>query len=246
MSSETDTVRSPSAKARAVLAICRVSNLPTIWMNVLTAVVLSGVEVFAWPPLLLVASMSAFYCGGMTLNDIFDREVDIRDKPFRPIPSGRLGLGEAWLTALVLFATGLSFLLLAPFPAAFFAGVVLLGLIVVYDRFHKEVAGTVFVMAATRLMVFITTGWAAAGAVDGIVMAAGTAQFAYTLLVTVVARHESTRTQPYVFPVIPTMIAAMSVLDGAILAALVAPGWLAVGVGAALLTRFAQQYVRGD
>lgn len=38
----------------------------------------------------LVASSSSLYLAGMVLNDIFDLEVDVRNRPERPIPSGRI------------------------------------------------------------------------------------------------------------------------------------------------------------
>ena len=42
------------------------------------------------------------------------------------------------------------------------------------------------------------------------------------------------------------MIAGMAVVDGILLAIFVGPAWLAVGIALMLLTRFGQQYVRGD
>ena len=51
---------------------------------------------------LLIAS-SCLYLSGMVLNDVFDREVDARERPKRPIPSGRISvksaaiLGGVWL-----------------------------------------------------------------------------------------------------------------------------------------------------
>jgi 4-hydroxybenzoate polyprenyltransferase len=42
------------------------------------------------------------------------------------------------------------------------------------------------------------------------------------------------------------MIAGMAILDGAILAILVAPVWFFLGVLLAFATRFGQRYVRGD
>ena len=42
----------------------------------------------------LVASIS-IYLAGMVLNDVFDAEVDARERPERPIPSGRIALRMA-------------------------------------------------------------------------------------------------------------------------------------------------------
>ena len=233
-------------RPRALLTICRVSNLPTVWMNVLTAGVLARPEVpVASLPLLAVA-LSAFYSGGMTLNDLCDRHADAREQPFRPIPAGRVTVGEAWTATVVLFACGLLLLLLAPHPGAFGWGVLLLAVIVAYDVWHKGNPVSVLLMAGARLLVFVVTGWAVSGTVEQNVLMAGAAQFSYTLAVTVVARHENTRGRRYEFPVIPIMIAAMAILDGVVLAVLISPRWLLAGLVAATLTRLGQQYVRGD
>ncbi|MBW2274319.1 MAG: UbiA family prenyltransferase [Deltaproteobacteria bacterium] len=247
------TERSP-LRLGTLLAICRVSNLPTVWMNVLTAAALCGV-----PPgpgaspglspgvvLLLAASLSAFYCGGMALNDVFDRDWDAEHQPFRPIPAGRITLAAARRLTALLFTAALALLALAPEASALAPGLALLAIIFAYDRFHKAFAGAVFVMAATRAMVFVVTAWAVGGEFFPLVAIAAAAQFLYTVLVSAVARHENTRGVPYSFPLIPRMIAGMSVLDGTLLAIFLHPAWLLAGLAAAFMTHFGQRYVRGD
>src|SRR5262245_51342921 len=44
---------------------------------------------------LLVAASCSLYLSGMVLNDVFDAEVDAREQPHRPIPSGRVPLATA-------------------------------------------------------------------------------------------------------------------------------------------------------
>jgi 4-hydroxybenzoate polyprenyltransferase len=101
-------------------------------------------------------------------------------------------------------------------------------------------------MASTRTMVFVVTSWALVASVPPLVLLGGAVQFLYTLLVTAVARHEQTRGAPYGFPLIPRMIAGMSLVDGALLAIVVHPAWLIAGIAAATLTRVWQRYVRGE
>jgi len=229
-----------------ILAICRVSNLPTVWMNVLTATVLCGAPLRPGASLLLMASLSAFYCGGMALNDVFDRDWDATHQPFRPIPAGRISLTAARGLTAGLFAAGLLGLGLSPRPDAALPGLALLALILVYDRWHKQFAGAVLVMASTRAMVFVVTAWALGGALWPLVSIAAGSQLLYTVLVTAVARHEHTRGEPYGFPLIPRMIAGMSILDGVLLAIFAHPGWLLAGVAAAVATHVGQRWVRGD
>src|SRR5262249_62429462 len=82
--------------ARSLTALARlgrVSNLPTVWTNVLAATVLAGGD---WQSVRtggVLAAMSLFYVGGMYLNDFFDRALDARERPGRPIPAGDLSAG---------------------------------------------------------------------------------------------------------------------------------------------------------
>lgn len=231
---------------KTLLAICRVSNLPTVWMNVIAAAVLAHGDPPVAAVLLLIVGFSAFYSGGMVLNDYFDREYDARDQPFRPIPSGRIRKEQARRLAVGLLCVGMGALSVTPVPTALIPGFGLAVAIYVYDRWHKEFAASVLLMAATRTLVFVTTSWALVDAIPGTVWVAGAASFLWTLLVTIVARYENQRGERYAFPVIPWMIAGMAALDGLILAFFIRPGWLVVGLALMGLTRFGQRWVRGD
>jgi 4-hydroxybenzoate polyprenyltransferase len=228
------------------LALARVSNLPTVWMNVLAAAVLATGALPLGPYLVLVVSMSAFYTAGMVWNDVVDRDLDAVAKPERPIPSGRISLGAARIFGSALFAVGLGLLLAAPHASAFLPGLALAALIGVYDRYHKRHPATVLAMAGCRVGVFVVTAWALTGAVPGAVWIGAAASFAHTALVTVVARAENARTTPFPFPAVPAFIAAMGITDGLVLALLRDPLWLLAGIAAAALTWFGQRYVRGD
>ncbi|PCE29547.1 UbiA family prenyltransferase [Burkholderia ubonensis] len=234
----------------AALALCRVSNLPTVWMNVLTAAVLCNPPDHAPPAalvLLLAFALSCFYCGGMALNDLCDVDHDRVHQPFRPIPAGAIGLGPARALTLALFAVALFCLLLAPHRAGAAAGVALLGVIWVYDRFHKRHPSMVFAMAGARLLVYAVTALALTGSVSKGAALAAIAQAAYVLVLTVVARLEHrTAAGRYAWPVIPWMLAAMPMLDGVVLAVLASPAWLLAGAAGTVLTRAGQRRVRGD
>ena len=44
-----------------------------------------------WPTLaLLIAASSLLYTAGLVLNDLFDFEIDRKERPFRPLPSGQV------------------------------------------------------------------------------------------------------------------------------------------------------------
>jgi len=231
---------------RPYLDLCRVSNLPTVWTNVLAALVLSGGS-FSWPSFfILVASLSLFYSGGMCLNDLFDAQVDQMSKPFRPIPSGRISIKKARIFAVILFGIGLVLLLFVPHPKSVFAGFLLVAIIVIYDRIHKRHPFTAILMAACRLMVFVISGIAVAGEVRSAVALAGFLQFVYILILTLVSRYENRIRGKSSFPLIPWMLAGISSLDGILMAALASPAWFVAGLAGVGLTRFGQKYVIGD
>jgi 4-hydroxybenzoate polyprenyltransferase len=55
---------------------------------------------------LLVLASSLLYLSGMVLNDVFDANVDARDQPQRPIPSGRVSLRAATAVGWAMLASG--------------------------------------------------------------------------------------------------------------------------------------------
>jgi 4-hydroxybenzoate polyprenyltransferase len=70
-----------------LLKLGRASNLPTVWTNVLAGTLLSGGAWHGWRTAVVLAAMTLFYVGGMYLNDYFDRAIDTRERPERPIPA---------------------------------------------------------------------------------------------------------------------------------------------------------------
>jgi 4-hydroxybenzoate polyprenyltransferase len=235
---------------KTLLTLCRVSNLPTIWMNVVCAALLSATlpqHTFDLGAMVLVMlALSCFYMGGMSLNDIFDRHWDAQRQPYRPIPSGRITARRATTLTLGLFAAGFVFLALAPRPMGALVGLGLLAVIFLYDWLHKRHWSTVFLMASTRLGVYLVAAAALAGEVSGLVWLIGVLQLMYTLSVTVVARWENSRPTDLSFPLIPWMIAGMAAVDGLFLAVVVHPVWLLIGLIVMGMTRLSQRYVRGD
>lgn len=79
-----------------------------------------------------VLAAALFLMGGMALNDIADAKVDARERPGRPIPSGRIPLARAWMLVLGCFAAGLLLQLIAA-PAAAAVGLLLVAAIFLYN-----------------------------------------------------------------------------------------------------------------
>jgi 4-hydroxybenzoate polyprenyltransferase len=190
--------------------------------------------------------MSLFYSGGMSLNDICDITPDKVKKPLRPLPSGKISLRNGALFTGALFLSAIVLLVFMPFHRAIFAGLLLLFVIAAYDLVHKAHPLSVILMAGCRLLVFVVTSLAVAGSMVSLAMVAGWAQFAYLLLICVVARYENSMSIPFKFPVIPAMLAGISLMDGVLMAVLVSPVWLAAGIAGTILTWYGQRFVRGD
>jgi len=98
---------------RRLLPYAQLVRLP----NVFTALADIGLGAFAawaaagaplpWVPLILLLLASAcLYSAGMVWNDFFDLEQDRRERPFRPLPSGRVTPGQAALLGTGLLAAG--------------------------------------------------------------------------------------------------------------------------------------------
>jgi hypothetical protein len=106
--------------------------------------------------LLLVGASCLLYTAGMVLNDVFDIEIDRRERPGRPLPSGRIGLTTArWVGfELLLVGVGLAWL------AGSFAGSLRPGLVatalaaavLLYNRVLKQTPAGPLGMGACRFL----------------------------------------------------------------------------------------------
>ena len=142
----------------SLLKLGRVSNVPTVWTNVLAGTVMAGGD---WPnwrtgpvlPLVLLA-MTLFYVGGMYLNDYFDRAIDARERPERPIPAREIPPRAVAAIGFGLLGGGI--VLMAPLGfAASATGLVLATVIVAYDLFHKGHPWSPLVMGLCRALVYV-------------------------------------------------------------------------------------------
>lgn len=99
---------------RAWAQLVRLPNLPTAFADITLAALATGSlphrwEVFA----VLLVSSGSLYLSGMAWNDFFDVEEDRRERPGRPIPSGRISRRAAGIGATLLMLLGVSLAVLA-------------------------------------------------------------------------------------------------------------------------------------
>ena len=140
---------------RAWLEVLRISNLPTVWTNVLVGAVLSlavarpsNPEIVPGLVIAIVAG-SCLYLAGMVFNDVFDVAIDRRERPGRPIPSGRIRRGAATAFGTVLLAIGVGL----PWFHGVIAGGIATGIglmLLAYDALHARTAWSVLLMGGCR------------------------------------------------------------------------------------------------
>lgn len=219
----------------ALVKLARISNLPTVWSNVIAASVLAGgLEPSALAAVLL--AMSALYAGGMVLNDAFDQEIDARERAERPLPSGAIAPATAWIIGGGLLALGV--VLLASFGVeSAVAGLALAGAILLYDAWHKGNPVSPLIMGLCRALVYVGTAVAAAAALSPAVLGAALALLLYVVALTEAAKRGVAH--------VGTLIAAIALLDAAIAALFGNPIAAAVCVGFFILTLGLQRMVPG-
>ena len=178
------------------LRLGRVSNLPTVWTNTLAGVALAGASPWQWATLPTALGLSLAYLGGMYLNDAFDRGIDARERPSRPIPSGAVDANTVFALGFGLLLAAVAALLTAArgFDAApggvVLAGLALGGAIIGYNWRHKGNPLSPLAMGACRLLAYVAAGLAATAAMPGPLLAAAGVSLCYLIGLTYVAKRE--------------------------------------------------------
>jgi UbiA prenyltransferase family protein len=222
---------------RTYIRLGRVSNLPTVWTNVLAGAVLAGGPLEAGTLAALILSLSLFYVGGMYLNDAFDREIDARERPERPIPSGLISAREVFAIGFGLLVTAVLVLMAvslrrAPLPhwLPVASGLALAAVITYYDAVHKRDPLSPVVMGLCRVLTYVIAAVAVAGTLPGRVVAAAAVLLSYLIGLTYVAKQETlaeySNLWPLAFLFAPFAYAAPSVAREPV-AALIYIGYLA-------------------
>ncbi|MEH2167474.1 MAG: UbiA-like protein EboC [Nostoc sp.] len=105
---------------RGYLELMRPANIVTAWADILVGFAASGSGIIftklingeatfailiplAW----LLLATTGLYGGGIVFNDVFDAELDAKERPNRAIPSGRVSRQNATLLGSILFVIGI-------------------------------------------------------------------------------------------------------------------------------------------
>jgi 4-hydroxybenzoate polyprenyltransferase len=102
-------------RTKTFLELIRLPGMFTAHADILAAFLITGAGFDKLGTLvLLLAATSCLFSAGMALNDFFDAAVDEKERPQRPIPSGRISRTSAGAIGVVLLGAGIC--------TAFFAG----------------------------------------------------------------------------------------------------------------------------
>lgn len=191
-------------KWSTALRLGRVSNLPTVWSNVLSGAILVRPEFDKFAMFMTAIAISLLYISGMFLNDVFDLEWDRRHQPGRPLATGDAGVKETLNFSLAFITIALMMLAFAAARAVpvLLCSAVLISLIILYDWKHKQWAFSPWLMGACRLLVYLTAAASVAGDWNPQVLIAGLCLLAYIAAITYVARLEHLNALQSLWPIV--------------------------------------------
>ena len=152
-----------SAARRGYLQLMRLPNVFTAMADVAMGFLFVQAPSWRWDAWwdswtlgLLLAATSLLYMAGVVLNDVFDLEIDRRERPERPLPSGRVSPAAAsrlgwWLLVLgVLVGSGTAFFVGQMRPGTVAA--LLATCILLYDAWLKRTPMGPLAMGACRTL----------------------------------------------------------------------------------------------
>ncbi len=135
------------------LILVRLPNLFTLPSNILVGfVIASSLTLTSYVQVLLLVTISILlYCVGLILNDLFDYNIDKKERPDRPLASGKVSRRAAigLVTAFSVLALGLSLIVSIP---TLVTSSLLFVLIFGYDKFLKKTMAGPFTIAAARVI----------------------------------------------------------------------------------------------
>jgi hypothetical protein len=190
----------------------------------------------------LLLSSTCLYWAGMVWNDYFDLEQDKRERPFRPLASGRVAVGTAFRLGMVLLGLGLLGAALADWQngaagwRSLTCAVVLAAAILLYDGWLKRTWMGPVMMGACRFLNILLGLSVSAQAPAAWGVALALVVGVYIVGVTWFARTEASISNQHML-----IVGAAFMLTGILLALAIPP--LAQAAGAAPNTAFLFPYL---
>jgi 4-hydroxybenzoate polyprenyltransferase len=170
------------SRLRAYAQLVRLPNVFTAVADIALGALAAGALPSRWLAFIMLALTSAcLYSAGMVWNDYFDIEQDKKERPFRPLPSGRISSGEAVRIGIALFTSGLLLALFAGWLLSLWRepeegrnllwthlilALILIAAILLYDGCLKRTAAGPIGMGTCRFL-NVLLGLSIAGSVGG-------------------------------------------------------------------------------
>lgn len=180
---------------RQYLILIRPPNVLTVLTNILAGYfsLTSPADASAVQVSMLMVSSSLLYISGIVFNDYFDLETDSRERPGRPLPSGRISNKNAVALAIgTLVAANAIALLVSTMSAIICA--TLSAVVIAYDcRAKRGASGPTMMGLARFLNVFLGASPALlfAAEIPWMTFFAATAVFVYVYAITILSRKEA-------------------------------------------------------
>jgi 4-hydroxybenzoate polyprenyltransferase len=194
------------------LQLIRIPNLFTVPGDILAghAAVTAFSDFNTGRFLFLCLASALLYCSGLILNDCFDYEEDLRERPNRPLPSGAIQMQEAYAGWLMM--TGMA-LLISWFisPTSFKVSLAIIALVILYNGPARKFPKVAFVVMGLcrgfNILLGASTAWGTEGFVLNVSPIFLTETF-YILAVTYIAYNETKKLPAHLWCMMPLIVAA--------------------------------------
>ncbi len=141
-----NTTYSLADRIRALLELMRPANIITAFADIIAGfaaaggiIILEYSSIATIPPELVQLLLSTFglYGGGVVFNDVFDAELDAKERPERAIPSGRISKSAAILLGAGLLLIGVISAFTVNYEAGFLS-IAITFFVLLYDYWGKH------------------------------------------------------------------------------------------------------------
>ncbi|MFZ0655827.1 MAG: UbiA family prenyltransferase [Nitrososphaeraceae archaeon] len=137
------------------LVLVRLPNLFTLPSNILVGMATVSSLAFTLTSftqfLLLVTISVLLYCVGIVLNDLYDFDIDKKERPNRPLPSGKISRRSA-IVLVAIFSTIALILSVQVSFSTLVISSILFSVIFGYDKYLKNTHAGPFTIASARVM----------------------------------------------------------------------------------------------
>jgi hypothetical protein len=191
-----------SQRLKEYLLLIRLPNVFTTPSNILAgyfaAVTVAEADIVHL--IALMVSSGLLYVGGIVLNDYFDVEIDKRERPSRPLPSGNIPKRHALAIAMVALLIANTIALVVVGPISLAVSLVLTFTIIAYDYRLKHGIFGPFAMGGARFLNVILGASPVLLYINNhsyaIVGAAAASLFLYIVVITILSKKEAGNERP--------------------------------------------------